>query len=77
MLERWGLGWWGWEREIESKGLPVWRGEIGQKKKKTREMCKKGDKKKWKNDRGEAGIRYLNEHMRKRKREREGGRERQ
>lgn len=53
--------------------------ERGDRAKETREMRKKGDKKKWENDRGEAGIRYLNEHMRDRKREggREGGRERQ
>lgn len=49
--------------------------ERGDRAKETREGCKKGDKKKWENDRGEAGIRYLNEYMRDVKREREGGRE--
>lgn len=48
--------------------------ERGDRAKETREMCKKGDKEKWENDRGEAEIRYLNEHMRDRKRGREGER---
>lgn len=68
---RWrGLG---WEREIEGKGLPVQRGEIW--KKKQGKCVKRVIREKWANDRGEARIRYLNEH--EGKKERRGGRERQ
>lgn len=64
------MGWGGGEQRVVCV-------ERGDRAKETREMCKKGDKMKWENDREQTRITYLNEQMRDRKREREGERERQ
>lgn len=67
-----GVGFEEWaERDREQRVVCVERGD---RAKETREMCKKGDKKRGTDDRRKAEIPYLNEQMREGEREREGGR---